>query len=452
VSLRQRQWASVYGHASAVATLLLVLVHQAIVASSTLFLTEIIAQFQAGQPFLPALYLFLVTMTVPYLPGTLSYYCLQVWINRAHLRLVMNVSAASAGNLDAYRNRDLRERTESLLARNSYPVIRDYLGAVHELTSFALNSVLSVLVIGFLLPMQLLLGYVGSLLMCALIIACLSRLIASTAAHSEDSYVRFSGTLNKCWDNLILGNRHNREVWIDQVEHDGSTFYRASNRLELVKQSGNMLLAAASLGPSIFLIVAIAASDHTAPAALAALMVSLTRIFLILNSLSTLVYRMLELIALHARMGVLFEMEAALSAPATHPPGLLTAIAINGERVSDIKTALAMLARPIVGRFTITGANGSGKSTVLLALKALHQEDGFLLPAQHGNLMWKSPIEALSTGQKSAATLREILGLADVKYLLLDEWDANMDDDNTQRIDAMLDQISREKIIIETRH
>ena len=442
----------IYGHASALASLLLVLAHQAIVASSTIFLTAIIASFQAGKPFLPALALFLMTMTVPYLPGAVSFYTLQVWVNRAHMRFVMTASSAGAGNVNVYRNGDLQERTESILARNSYPVIRDYLGAVHELASFALNSVLSVLVIGLLLPAQLLLGYLASLLMCALVIAALTRPIATQSAHCEDCYVRFSATLNKCWDNLMLGNRHNCNVWVDQVDDDGQRFYRASNRLELIKQAGNILLAAASLGPSIFLIVMLVASGQTAAASLAAVIVSLTRIFLILNSLSTLVYRVLDLISLHARMRVLFQMEASLAAGADSPRGAISSISINGEPVTDMQQALDRLASCSAGRFTITGPNGAGKSTVLLWLKDQHRDNGFLLPAQHGNLMWKSCPDSFSTGQRTAAILTEVLGIAHIKCLLLDEWDANMDEANTRRIDALLERTSKERIVIETRH
>jgi hypothetical protein len=452
LSFHRRQWQTIYGHTSALATLILVILHQAIVASSTIFLTTVIELFQAGKPFLPALYLFMASMAVPYLPGTLAFYCLQVWINRAHMRFVMKASAAGAGNINVYRNRELRERTESIFARNSYPIVRDYLGAVHELTSFALNSVLSVLVIGLLLPSRLLLGYMTSLLMCALIIAALSRLVSNKSSYCEDSYVRFSGTLNKCWDNLILGNRYNCTVWTAQVKGEGDLFYRASNRLECIKQTGNVLLATASLGPSIFLIVTIAASEQTAPVALAALIVSLTRIFLILNSLSTLVYRVLDLISLQAKVLVLFDTEASLSACQTAPHGALSAIAINGDLVSDMKTAVAMLATPSTGRFTITGPNGAGKSTVLLAVKQHHHEHGFLLPARHESLMWRSSTDSLSTGQKTAATLCEILALPDIKCLLLDEWDANMDEANTRRIDTIIDQISKERIVIETRH
>ncbi|EJN09335.1 hypothetical protein PMI40_00782 [Herbaspirillum sp. YR522] len=428
------------------------LLHQAIVASSTIFLTAIIASFQAGKPFLPALVMFLATMTLPYLPGAISFYTLQVWVNRAHMRFVMEAASAGAGNVNAYRNGDLRERTESILARNSYPVIRDYLGAVHELASFALNSLLSVLVIGLLLPAQLLLGYLASLLMCAVIIAALTRPIARQSAHSEDCYVRFSATLSKCWDNLMLGNRHNRNVWVAQVDDDGQRFYRASNRLELIKQVGNVVLAAASLGPSVLLIVMLASSGQTAAASLAAVIVSLTRIFLILNALSTLVYRVLDLISLHAKMRVLFRLQASLSAAEDPPRGAISSISINGQAVGDMQQALDILASRSAGRFTITGPNGGGKSTVLLRLKEQHRDRGFLLPAQHGNLMWKSCPDSFSTGQRSAAILTEVLGIAHIKCLLLDEWDANMDEANTRRIDALLEHTSKERIVIETRH
>jgi energy-coupling factor transporter ATP-binding protein EcfA2 len=88
----------------------------------------------------------------------------------------------------------------------------------------------------------------------------------------------------------------------------------------------------------------------------------------------------------------------------------------------------------------------------LLALKNIFRDESFIFPAHHGDLMWRSDDTALSTGQKTGAFLREIFELEGVKYLLLDEWDANLDGENRRAIDGILDELGRSKTIVEVRH
>jgi energy-coupling factor transporter ATP-binding protein EcfA2 len=40
----------------------------------------------------------------------------------------------------------------------------------------------------------------------------------------------------------------------------------------------------------------------------------------------------------------------------------------------------------------------------------------------------------------------------DNKHLLLDEWDANLDQENILKINDLLNRISKDKVIIEVRH
>ena len=48
--------------------------------------------------------------------------------------------------------------------------------------------------------------------------------------------------------------------------------------------------------------------------------------------------------------------------------------------------------------------------------------------------------------------LEEIKTLPDVTHILLDEWDANLDDQNTALFDRQLDATSKTKVIVEVRH
>jgi ABC-type bacteriocin/lantibiotic exporter with double-glycine peptidase domain len=233
---------------------------------------------------------------------------------------------------------------------------------------------------------------------------------------------------------------------------NGGAFYTASYRLQILKQGGNVLLAAASLGPTIFLIASIARDGRAASPIIAAVIVSLTRIFLIINSLSALVYKFLDWSSMRARLDVLFDTGSSISADEAVGGSVVGNIEINGVPVAGVTQAAQMISQAAGGRFKITGANGSGKSTVLLALKNIFRDESFLFPAHHGDLMWKSDDAALSTGQKTGIFLKEIFKIEGIRYLLLDEWDANLDGENRCAIDGILDELGKSKTIVEVRH
>lgn len=436
----------------AVLCLALVAIHQTIVACSTFFLTNTISKFQANQAYFADLCLYLVAMAIPYLPGCASFVALQRWINQSHGALVEKFTSTVTSNRPNYRNHAMREKVTAVLARNSFPVLQDYLSFVHDLASFSLNSLLSISVIVFLLPAQLVSGYCLSLALCFLIVISFQKKISQASSRSEYAYLRYSGFLCSFWPNAALGNTHNESIWRTQRETAGREFYSSSNRLEALRQSGNLLLAAASLGPTIFLIVAIARDANVTPTIIAALIVSLTRIFLIVNSLSTLVYRVLDYSSLHARLKVLFDARSDLATHARETIAGAVDIWINKMRIRNVSKGKRIIASSTCGRFTVTGANGSGKSTFLLALKREYGEACFLLPADYSNLAWTKDCHTLSTGQRLAEHLVEIFEIKSIQCILLDEWDANLDRDNIQKIERILHSLSATKVIVEARH
>ncbi|MHA6853159.1 ATP-binding cassette domain-containing protein [Ralstonia pseudosolanacearum] len=444
--------AVIYGHRAAWISIALIVIHQSLVAASTVFLTQVIERFQLGGDYLPFLYLYLAAMTLPYLPGCTSFIFLQRWINDAHHAFVGRLSEHISGKVAQYRNVSQRERVTATLARNSLPVLREYITFIHDLFSFTLNSALSMAVIVFLLPSKLALGYLTSFMLCVGFIFILRKTIAASSSDYEIRYLAYTDSLNRAWDNVALGNRYNETIWRRRKEEAGLHFYNAAMALQRRKQLGNMLLAGASLLPTIFLIVMIFRDGHASAPVVAAVVVNLTRIFLILNSLSALVYKALDFSAMRAKLEVLF---APMSAPldgASISADHVGAIHINGAKVQGRSQVIDYVSNVEHGRFRITGPNGSGKSSALLALKEQFGDRCFLMPTNQANLAWEGVDETRSTGQQMISSLREVVSIEDVKYILLDEWDANLDQGNATGIDVVLDELASTKVIVEVRH
>lgn len=95
----------------------------------------------------------------------------------------------------------------------------------------------------------------------------------------------------------------------------------------------------------------------------------------------------------------------------------------------------------------MTGANGSGKSTFLKNLKDLVPNSLLLSPEIH----FLDSSGGLSTGQGRIQEIENAL-LRAPGWLMLDEWDANLDKNNCARIDRSIEEVSRRMVVNEVRH
>lgn len=452
MSLNWKSWLTVFSHPSALLTIALITIHQSIIASSSYFLTRLIESFQQGDEYSHYLYLYLAAMLIPYLPGCLSFTSLQRWINQAHKSLIYRIAQTAYGLTEKFRNSIVREQVESIVSRNSFITIKEYLSFVHGFLGFVLNSVLSMLVLGLLLPGNLLGGYFISVILCAAFILLVNKAISTRSADTESRFISYSDSLSSIWDNTTLGNKLNYNNWALQSQDLGENYYKGSNDLQSLKQCGNLIMAAAALGPTIYLVLRAVENNAAEPALVAAIIVNLTRVFHILNSLSSLVSQLLEWPSMNARLEVMFRAENILLSEDDLPAKPLSKITLNGQPINDYKAVVEALKHIQHGRFTIRGGNGSGKSTLLLVLKKFFGESAIMLPAHHGRLIRRDCNPNRSTGQRTLQQIREIVSGNDVRVLLFDEWDANLDQCNRDAVNQLLDEIASKLVVIEIRH
>jgi hypothetical protein len=431
-------------------TLTLIFIHQGIIAISAIFLTETISRFQSGNPYKGYLALYFISMTLPYLPGYLSFIALQSWINRSHCAYINAVIDVLSHAQCAYRNSVLKRTVESAAARSSFIIIRDSLLFTHGFVSFLLNSSMSLLVIGIILPGNIFAGYAFSIATCTMLILGTSKLIGLAALKSENSFVRYTNVLAAIWPNITLKNQLNSKAWGIKYRHASKNYYGDKLAYEAKKQLANLLLSVFALTPTIYLVYETISREST-PALVAAVIVNLTRIFHILSSLSSLISDGLEWPAIRAKLKILFVFD---NLPQDQGGEIdYKKIEINSEVILNLPEKTRELMNLSKGRFTVRGSNGAGKSTLLLALKESLGHRAVYMPLLLEHLVWSAEsIDELSTGQMTIAALATIIDDFEATHLLLDEWDANLDSDNTRRLDRFLDQAALQKVNIEVRH
>ena len=440
-------------HFYAAITIALIFLHQGIIASSAYFLTSAIEELQRGAPFNKSLMLYLSSMIVPFAPGCLSYVTMQAWANAAHERLIESFKKSYQGKSCIYRDEGAKDSVDSVISRNSFPATLSYISNIHGLTSFALNSALSLAVISFLLPSDIWLGYLISAIGCTAVIGLMSPGISRLSKKSQEHLASYGYFLGKSWANITLGNTYNQRKWEEKISSSGAKYYKIMMQLTRAKQLSNFFLGLVTLIPTAYLIYHTVKSPQFEPSLVAATIVNLTRIFHILNSLGALVYQCIEFGSADAAVkqvlhAIMPSRSLGDSAENQDPRG----ISINGVMAQDLPTIRTDIRSAERGRFTVRGPNGSGKTTFLLSLKSSDPHRTFYLPASIDQLMWPDGFDNLSTGERMMKALGEIQNLDEINMLLLDEWDANLDETNTQLADELLDTLARTKVVVEVRH
>jgi ABC-type bacteriocin/lantibiotic exporter with double-glycine peptidase domain len=437
----------------AVATLLLICIHQSIIASGAYFLTNVIENFQSGKHYERDLLLYFSAMVIPFFPGCLSYITLKKWENRVHFKFLQALKSSLSGRIDIYKNLELREGAVGMISRNSFSIIGSFCSYLHSSITFLLNSVLSIAIIAAILPKQLVVGYVASALFSIVVIYFASPIVSRKAKVAEYSHIKYGDILAKIWPNTSIGNTYNEQKWIAQAELKAASFYWDVEDATVFRQLNNFMLGVAALLPSMYLIYMAATANAVTASVFAAIIVNLTRIIHILNSFGALVYQVLDLKSVAARMHMLrrliLQIEENKSFSPSQPPGV---VKVNDAVIEDFQEIAEKLAERKSGRFLVTGDNGAGKSLLLLHLKSHFGTSAVLLPVDMEGIQWQRETSNLSTGQRLIQVLGELVAVRDHKVLLLDEWDANLDGTNKAAVSDKLDAIAGERLVVEVRH
>jgi ABC-type multidrug transport system fused ATPase/permease subunit len=142
---------------------------------------------------------------------------------------------------------------------------------------------------------------------------------------------------------------------------------------------------------------------------------------------------------------------------------------------TSVDEAMGLVVGEPRGRVLVRGANGTGKSTLLAALKAELKNRAYYWPTSD-RLAFRFAIEAnldephgfdddedaprprqpkpagFSSGERQLRSLKEIVRYTDAAIYLLDEWDANLDPSNRATADALVDELAQRARVVEISH
>jgi ABC-type transport system involved in cytochrome bd biosynthesis fused ATPase/permease subunit len=321
--------------------------------------------------------------------------------------------------------------------------------------STGLNILLNTAVVSFVIHPVFAAAYAVSLGLCAALLWASRRRNESLAVEAQGSSVRFTGIMLRIWDNVLLANSFNLRHWRENAE---SSFQAARrDRLESVNFTQAMsgattLLAMLPIAAAViwFLAVHPSGSPETA-----SMLITIPRLFVVLTVTFRLVSLAFGWVSHIARVREIFDglERQAPSAADLHSQIDFSRITAQGEggaaRAVDLTGLEELLSRP--GRLTIRGENGAGKTALLLKLKERLSDRAAYIPAHH-DLDVGGRDDARSTGQRARIVLTEIFRGDPSPVILLDEWDANLDEANREALSRRIDRESKERCIVEVVH
>lgn len=315
--------------------------------------------------------------------------------------------------------------------------------------SVGLNIVLTLLVFYLSIGWQITLVMGASLVVSLVFVLVLRKRIEQAAGAMQQRKLDALLSVERTWNAAMFGNRPMRKAGFGELHDKVGGYFGEVNRYALMEQVVACFPIIISTAAVLLLLQY---SNLFTLATIGALVAVLPRSLQVFGSVHSLSIYLSQFYLVRAKLrnleGFIHTLDtyyAMYSAP------------LHGVSIIETATAACVppqtLLKVIVGseiksgRFTVTGSNGSGKSTFLKVIKQ-SVPDALLLTPETRFLAFD---KALSTGQSS---IREIeFALASLpSVLMLDEWDANLDEENCRRIDALLDAVSCRVIIIEVRH
>lgn len=428
--------------------LVFLLIQQIIVASSTYFIARLAQSLTEDTISILYMVLFALSLVAVYVP---AYFCVTNTERAkydAHKLYNDSFHTVFLGKTYLLSSDDLQSTATTTLAQESNYTLETVIDSIFDISALVLNVLFNVLVIAWFLDGTLLLGYAVGIIFASLFVHFRRHALKTAAKTDQQSRLNLAAKLFDSWDNVVIFNKHNYTLYNNIVQKSFATAKNNSVKSTSI-QHINSSLGMIILMLPVFVVTAFIFNKNWHDAAtMAVLIATLPRQIQLLQMCYA-------LIGYHTSIGVIKTMlDGILEILQPTAVNLNTYIQANQIRVKQTGEIFDSTQLPKQGRLTLIGNNGVGKSCMLLKLKDHYQEQAYYLPAKH-NLYFNYKTDKAhrgSTGQQLIKQIQEIREDDRSTIIMLDEWDAHLDRENTQIIDQYLDDLAQTRLVMDVRH
>ena len=441
---------------------------QIIEASSTIWLVTMMKRITGGEPFFSFLFLYLGSLALPYIPGCLAFIFKISWKQESQRSFIHAFVTSNRNQIGEWSNKGIKAEKLSILTAEGPTALHDLIDYIFDLYSYILSVFFNIFALSVVVEPLFGIAYSLSVLTVIFVMKVKRRIQRRLTKKALTARIDLYQSLLAAWDNVLLGNFYNFKLWQDKTSQRVNRCLQKNVELERFDQILAIVISLLTSIPSLCVVVYYVYINRFSMPYLTAFLVTLPLLFTILSY----TYQTLSLIfrwGMHR--GKLISIYKAIQ-PTQYSQTTLEK-KINWPKIQVANSSFSLVApsdhislagpRSIssyqellqytnsAGRITLRGENGAGKSTLLMLVKNSLLDRAFFLPTQ-SQLSFISETNKYSTGESLRNRLLEILERVDVDVLLLDEWDANLDKENQERLSLLIDQLAEKKCVIEVRH
>lgn len=441
---------------------------QIIEASSAVWLVKTMECITSGKNFIPFIALYFLSIALYYLPNGIAFILKTTWKQQAQRSFVEAFVSSNKNNVSEWNNKGIKEQKLSILTAEGPAAINALIDYVWDLCTYLMSVVFYILALSLAVEPLFSIAYTFSLI-CVIIIMNLNRRVQRQLTQKAlTARVDLCQSLLAAWDNVLLGNDYNFKLWQEKTETRLDRCLQRNVALERFDQFMAIFVSLMTSIPTLMVVGYFMMQNYHDPVRLSAFVVILPLLFNILsytyNTLALLFrWRMhkSKLTAIYKTIQPSKDAHQTMAKKVKWPKISVTTNLIDGNFTSPIeKISLPgpiqsyddlLSQSALAGRLTIRGENGCGKSTALLMVKKALSDKAFFLPT-HNQLSFVAETNKYSTGESLKNRLLEILEKVEANVLLLDEWDANLDHENKEKLSHLIDELASKKCVIEVRH
>ena len=431
-------------------TLLLVTVQQIALAISTYHIAL------AGKFLASGLYrqvqhhmiLFFLFALLAYLVSSFSIFSQIKLKNNLWQSYVINIFK-ELNNNQSLSSKENKQKTTSWLTGEASFVFDEVSHFSAEIVSVYCNVIFTLIVFNLALGFKVTAIIASSLLISAVLVSFLKNKIHYLADNIQQSKLTTFIKIPSLWDNCLFGNSKFTGAALKSFENVSNEYFNQTEKYTFLEQC----IACLPIYITVPLIIYILAFELPSYSLLGAFVAVLPRSLQLLGNVHSLSIYNSRFILIKRKLKNLKDFRQELIKQNISNQVNSNKIKIYNVNDCTIKLPLSDFIENIIkkrfisGRFLIVGKNGSGKTSVLKLIKASFPEAIFLSPeATPGEINLSG-----STGEQQVNKIKEIFSENSEMYLL-DEWDANLDYQNQQKIDAIINSIKDKTIVLEVRH
>lgn len=417
-----------------------------------------------GENFIPYLILCLSSLALAYVPLCIASILKITWKQEAQRIFIKSFVSANKNNIGEWNDKALKEQKLSILTSEGPAAIHAFIDYVWDLYTYVLSVFLNVTALSIILEPLFSVTYALSITCVFIVMKLKRRTQTQMTERALNARIDLCQSLLAAWDNVLLGNEYNYELWQSKTQQRLNHCMQSNVALERFDQILAIVVSLITSIPTLLVVVFFVMTHRNNLVQLSSFIVALPLLFVNLSY----TYQTLSLgFRWSMHLGKLRGIYKAIAPAQFAAEAMETKIkwpkitisetppqkAFNEKAPSqNIASFEALLKKASSScRLTLRGDNGCGKSTALMLLKEKLATDAFFLPTQN-QLTFMAASNAHSTGELLKSLLDEILEEVKADVLLLDEWDANLDKDNQEKLSSLIDTWAMKKCVIEVRH